>query len=515
MDLPREPRGSDLLAERVTATPTATALIHAEDGDQWTYAELDEAVERTAGRLAAFGIGEGDRIGLLAENRPVFVRLLYATMRIGAVLVPMDPSRSTGKLTALLEQAGLTALFCTSSTSDDTVAAATEATIESTEPLPVVTIDADHSMTTLADREPAEVDRVEPTVETVRLVLFTSGTTGTPKSVRLTVGNLRASAIASGLRLGVDPADRWLAPLPAYHMGGLAPHLRSTLYGTTAILQPAFDAQRTLDTIETYDATCLSLVPTALRRLLDAGGDEIPDLRFVLCGGAPTPSDLVERCEQAGLPVCPTYGMTETTSQIATPTPEEAREYTDTVGRPLLWTDITILDDDGGTPVPTGDRGEIVVDGPTVTPGYDDPDATVEAFGEHGFLTGDVGYRDQAGRLWVTGRTDDAIVTGGENVYPGPIAEALRSHSAVLDAAVVGLEDPEWGERVAALVVPDVPDSDGLDRAELRAVVREQRPDHEVPKTIATTRQLPRTPSGTLDRPTIRSKLDEPRDESA
>jgi O-succinylbenzoic acid--CoA ligase len=511
MNLPSEPQGSDLLAERAATTHMKTALVRTTDGERWSYGDLDAAVERTTGQLAALGIESGDRIALLSENRLEFLQTVFATMRLGAVLVPLDVQRSTPELVGQLERAQPTLLLCTARTAEAALEAATDATIEAHDGVSVVSLDEGGQVTTLQEQEPATVQRASPDAETVRLLLFTSGSTGEPKAVRLTAGNLRASAIASAMRLGVSPGDRWLSPLPAYHMGGLAPFLRSTLYGTTALLQPEFDAEATLAALREHDATCLSLVPTAVTRLLDAAAAGLPELRFLLCGGAPTPQELVDRCDRLDVPLCPTYGMTEAASQIATASPEEARTHEGTVGRPLLWTDVTIVDEDG-QPIPGGETGELVVDGPTVTPGYDDPDTTDAAFGEHGLHTGDLGYRDEAGRLWITGRLDDRIVTGGENVDPEVVAEAVRAQESVANAAVVGLDDPEWGEQVAALVVPvEVESAAGevdIDTDALREKLRDRLADYECPKTIATTASLPRTASGTVDRDAVRSRLD-------
>jgi O-succinylbenzoic acid--CoA ligase len=508
MELSREPQASDLLAERSAVTPTQTALVRTTDGEHWTYADLDTAVDRTAGQLVALGIESEDRIALLAENRVEFLWVVFAAMRLGAVLAPLDVKRSPSELAVQLDRVAPTVVLCTAETADMAVEAATEATIASRDPIPVVSLDSAGSTTMLQEREPATVERASPDAGTVRFVLATSGSTGEPKAVRLTAGNVRASALASAMRLGVAPDDRWLSPLPAYHMGGLAPALRSTLYGTTAILQPEFEAEATLAALREYDATCLSLVPTALSRLLDVADGGLSALRFVLCGGAPTPPALVERCARRDVALCPTYGMTEATSQIATASPEEARSHEGTVGRPLLWTDVTIVSEDG-EPVSTGESGELVVDGPTVTPGYDDPATTEAAVGDYGLHTGDLGYRDEAGRLWITGRLDDRIVTGGENVDPEVVRRALCAQDSIATAAVVGLDDPEWGEQVAALVVPADSEAACVDRDALQDSLRARLADYECPKTIATAASLPRTASGTVDRDEVRSRLTE------
>jgi len=199
--------------------------------------------------------------------------------------------------------------------------------------------------------------------------------------------------------------------------------------------------------------------------------------------------------------------MTETASQIATATPTEIDTYEGTVGQPLLFTDVSVVDETGTTVGPD-EEGELVVSGPTVTPGYLDEANTASAFGERGLHTGDVGYRDADGRLWILNRRSDRIVTGGENVDPGAVVAVLRSHPRVADAAVIGLADEEWGERVAALVVPDPEiDSDGRLEQSLLAHCDDRLAGFKRPKTIGFADELPRTASGTVDRDAVRDRL--------
>jgi O-succinylbenzoic acid--CoA ligase len=304
-----------------------------------------------------------------------------------------------------------------------------------------------------------------------RTVILTSGTAGEPKPVGLTAANHEASAIASAWNLGVDPGDRWLCCLPLWHVGGLAIPIRSAIYGTTAVLHDGFDAARVREEIESGEVTLVSLVSTMLRRLIDAGMGEWPGLRAALVGGGPVPSDLLEWAAETGFPLLQTYGMTETASQIVTG------------DRPLLGVELRIADD-----------GEILVRGPMVAPG---------SLAEDGWLhTCDRGRLDRNGRLHVEGRMDDVIVTGGENVAALEVEEALLSHPAVSDAAVVGRPDPEWGEAVTAYVVA----TDGASDEDLIAHARERLAPHKVPKAIHRRDELPRNAAGKL----VRRSLGQP-----
>ncbi len=505
---PLEWPARDLLSHRVDATPQRTALIDADEGTQWTYREFDRRVEAAVAALEREGIGRGDRVGTLLDTRPAFAVLVFAAMRRGATLVPFHARETVPELVSKASRTDLAALVCgreTESTALEvargldeapTLRSVDEPTDGAVSPVPTSPETGENTAS-----EPASLAR-----EDTAVIMFTSGTTGRPKGVRLTVGNLVASATASALRLGVDPDDRWLCCLPMFHMGGLAPVLRSTLYGTTVVIQRAFDPAETARVIEREAVTGVSLVPTMCKRLLEVGWEPTDALRFVLLGGAPASESLLERCRERNVPVYPTYGMTETASQIATATPEETATHEGTVGQPLVNTDVTIVDEEG-QPVETGVPGEIVVSGPTVTPGYLEAEHTESAVSDRGLRTGDIGRRDEDGRLWILNRRSDRIVTGGENVDPGEVIEVLRSHPNVADASVVGLADPEWGERVAALVVPA--EDGALEPESILAHCEDRLAGFKRPKTVAVADALPRTASGTVDREAVRDRLRE------
>ena len=289
------------------------------------------------------------------------------------------------------------------------------------------------------------------------LTVRTSGSTAEPKEVELTYGNWLWSALGSAVALGHPASERWLCALPLTHVGGLSILLRSVIAATTVLLHERWNTEAVLLGLD--DATIVSLVPTTLQRLLDAGLREPPALRHALLGGAPIPPALLERAREAGVPVTPTYGLTEACSQVATD------------GVPLFCTRVE-LDGDG----------EILVSGPTVAGG--------------GMLrTGDLGRWAGDGRLEVVGRKADTIITGGENVAPAEVEAVLEQHPAVAEAAVHGRPDPEWGEAVVATVVL----SGEATADELRAYAAERLDGFKVPKAITTrTARLPRTASGKL-----------------
>ena len=297
-------------------------------------------------------------------------------------------------------------------------------------------------------------------------VMHTSGTTAAPKRVPLTAENFLASALGSAVALGLDQDERWLCPMPLTHVGGLSIPIRSAIYATTAVLHGRFDAEAVLNELmdPARRITLVSLVPTMLARLLDAGLEQPPTLRWALLGGGPSAPSLLERARSAGVPVAPTYGMTEACSQIAT------------FGWPLPGVDLRTS------------RGEVKVRGAIVSP---------DAVDECGWLhTGDLGEFDERGRLMITGRNADTIVTGGENVAPAEVEATLLEHPAVVDAAVHPRTDPEWGEAVVATVVL----RDGISIApdELRDHCAARLAGFKVPKAVEFADRLPRTASGKL-----------------
>jgi len=428
-------------------------------------------------------------------------------MRLGATAVPLNVRETTDTLCLQASRANLLTLVCERETESTTLEIASELalscwSVDDPTADTIEWLEGAAAETVIDEPDTREVDPATLEDDDEVIVMFTSGTSGEPKGVRLTIGNLLASATASAFRLGLERGDRWLCCLPTYHMGGLAPVIRSTLYGTTAVVQRRFDAERTAACLDRYDITGVSLVPTMCTRLLEAGWRPPETLRFVLLGGAAASSELLERCFDRGVAVYPTYGMTETASQIATATPEQAQQHDGTVGQPLAFVDVTILGTDG-TPVERGEFGDLVVSGPMVTPGYLEDRHTEAAFVDGGLRTGDTARQDEAGRLWIGGRRDDRIVTGGENVDPEAVAEILRDHPDVDDAAVVGLDDPEWGERVGALVVSARP----LEVDSLRSHWEGRLADFKRPKTVAMADELPRTASGTVDREAVRDRL--------
>lgn len=495
------PIAADWLRARAQASPTALALQAS--GQATTFGQLDEQVTRFCGFLRQAGIGPGNHVGLLMPNAPAAVVAILALARLGAVLVPLNSRLTPAELAWQMRRADCAHLLC----ADERAAVGREAAA-GLAPAHLLPAGGDEFQRWLTAQPPAthEAPAERPTLQAI---VFTSGTTGFPKGAMITYANHFWSAVGSAFKLGVRPDDRWLACLPLYHVGGLAILWRSCLYGTAVILHDGFNVPAILDSLADDGVTLISLVPTTLQRLLDAGltAAAAPSLRLILLGGAAADETLLAAAEAAGLNVAVSYGLTEAASQVATLLPAEARAKPGSAGRPLLFSRIDVVDD-AGRPLAANTPGEIVVSGPTVMAGYyRDPAATAAALRDGRLYTGDAGYLDLDGDLWLLDRRGDLIVSGGENVYPAEVERVLRAHPAVASACVAGLPHAVWGRQVAAMVV--LKDKAILTESELLAHCRKQLAGYKLPRHIAFVDALPLTGSGKVQRAAVAQRLAE------
>lgn len=479
----------DWLTARARRTPEALALSW--QGQWWRYGALAREVESVAAALARLGVAPGEHVAVLLPNGPPYVRLIHALARLGAVLVPLSRRLTPLELAWQVQHAGCGLLVY-----DEQTAAQARALANGG----IVAVDAS---TLLGAEDDAPPPRFDP--DELQAIVFTSGTTGRPKGAMLTFANHLWSATASAFRLGLQREDRWLSCLPLYHVGGLAVLLRSCLYGTAVVLQDGFDVMAYNESLDRDGVTLTSLVPTMLVRLLPTRAQWPQSLRLVLLGGAATTPDLAARCAEASVPIATTYGLTEAASQVATMMPEEARRKPGCVGKPLMFTELRIVDEAGAS-LAAGEIGEVVVSGPTVMRGYyGDAQATAGALVDGELHTGDAGYLDADGDLWLVQRRSDVIVTGGENVYPAEVEQALREHPDVCDACVVGVPDAEWGQRVAAMVALEA--DAALSEEALLAYCRQRLAGYKLPRRVALVEALPLTASGKVARAEVQEEM--------
>ena len=479
------------LSEQAQNQPQKLALVCGDQ--QWTYGELADEARRWAALFeTCVGDAGAERIALCGPNRAQSVFAAHGAWWCGASVVGLHHRATKAELEAQLGQI-----------EPSLVIGADEVDVG---PWPSMSWSeaGRRARDMTADLAPRAV---EP--DQVMTILFTSGSSGRPKAVPLTVSNHLASAQATAERLDVGQGDRWLCCLPLCHIGGLAIVIRCAVYGATVELMEDFDAEVVLERLAKRPVTMASFVPTMLVRILQRAGEEVnSQLRCVLIGGGAIGNKLLARARKANIPVVSTYGMTEATSQITTLSPTAPPRYLHTAGRPLSGVEVEIRDD-SGAPVETSESGEvgaIFVRGATITPGY--LDAENKRDESQWFETGDFGHIDEEGRLVIDPRRGERIVSGGENVDPRQVEAVLLDCDQVADVAVVGVDDPTWGQVVAALVVAsDKEQQDELDFDKLAKACRRELAPFKVPRRWASIHKIPRTVSEKTKRDEVRRYL--------
>ena len=463
------------IARRAAAAPDRPALGRA--GGGWlTRGELDVATTVVAGRLHQAGLRSGDRVAFSAAASLPLVVAYLAALRLGLVVVPVNPAYSERELGHVIGDAEPRAAVV-----DDRDRAASVRRAAGSDVL-VVGPEVD-----LPDGAPPALDQGGPEEEA--LICYTSGTTGSPKGAVLSHGNLLAGAEAVRLAWRWDEADRLVLALPLFHVHGLCIGLNGTLLtGASAVLVPRFEAGAVLDAAADHDATLFFGVPTMYARLADSPrAAELGRLRLCVSGSAPLPAALFERlAELSGQRVLERYGLTETLMNVSNPYDGERRPGT--VGLPLPGVSLRLASD-----------GEVLVRGPSVFTGYwHDPDATAAGFDPEGwFRTGDLARFDERGYLRIEGRSKELVISGGYNVHPREVEEVLLTHPGVAEAAVTGTPSEEWGEVVTAWVVPDGPPP-ATD--ELIAFAAEHLAPYKRPRLIHYLDALPRNALGKVQR---------------
>lgn len=472
---------------RAALTPDAPALEDA--AGTWNFAELADRAQRGAAFVTAVA-GSGDApVALLLEGDARFAAWFHAVVLAGRAALPLNLRLTVRELASQLSQARASCLLgATGDARLDELRAR----------LPALPVVAAPALDTLP-RDPAMRNAARPDADAVCAVLYTSGTSGRAKGACLTRENFHASARAAEDRLGAVVHRRWLACMPLYHVGGLSILMRSVQFGGAVRLHPHFDAAAVSDALDGGDIAGVSLVPTMLSRLLaHRGARPAPrGLETLLLGGAAAAPELVARALAAGYPVCPTYGLTEATSQVATAAPPPTGAVATSPMLPLAGTELRIVAD--GRELATGEPGEILVRGPTVMHGYlHDRESTAHTLRDGWLHTGDIGFLDAAGGLRVLDRRDDLVVSGGENVYPAEVEAVLLEHPDVKDAGVTGIADADLGTRVVAWVVLKAGRSAGL--ASLERHCRQRLAGYKQPREFRCVAELPRNAAGKLQR---------------
>lgn len=488
------------LEKRAALTPQRVALIGA--GNRMTFGELREQARAWAFRLATRGVADGDRVAVLCRNGLHVPVIMHALSYLGAVLVPLNTRLTVYEMEYQIRDAECRALIY-----DPEFEPFAAQLGERETGLAGIRSDELRSNEPVSHSAPLKEELDEHDLHSI---MYTSGTTGRPKGVLLSYRNHWASAVGSVLNLGLTERDVWLAAVPLFHISGLSILMRSVIYGMPVVVHERFDPVEANRAICEQGVTIVSVVSNMLQRMIDALGDgRYPaSFRCMLLGGGPAPLPLLERCRAMGIPVMQTYGMTETASQVATLPAEYMMSKLGSAGKPLFVCELRIVRD--GEPVPPGIEGEIEVRGPNVTSGYlKRPEATEAALRDGWFATGDLGYVDEDGFLYVLDRRQDLIISGGENVYPAEIEATLLGHPAIAEAGVTGVPDPVWGQVPVAFVV--MREGAEFSEQEIRDFCARRLARYKVPAKIQAVDSLPRNASNKLLRSELRKLLAEDR----
>lgn len=497
--------------------PRNTAVIY--EGQELDYSEFAARVEEYAKAFSASGIRRGDRIAYLGMNSSTFLLTMMAAWWVGAIFEPFNFRLAPREVEGLIVKSTPTVLI---------VEPCHQEVVEKLgdlggHPVQLVLVDNDRAVpvqTEVAERwtlltgflqAGAETSLGAPVAATdddLAILMFTSGTTGEPKGVQLTFGNLWWNSVNVDSLVDTRRGDVNLAVAPLFHIGALnALTIRLLVRGGVTVIRRNFDPRQTLRDIEEYRVSQAFLVPaqlSAMQQTAEFQACDISSLRALICAGAPVPPVLLKQYEVKGVPVQQAWGLTET-SPFATYLPSELTFLkAGSCGIPMPYTEVRIVDpfslEDVRQP---GETGEMWVRGPNVTSGYwNNPEATASAFHNGWFRTGDIGYQDEDGYFYIVDRLKDMIITGGENVYPAEVERALMEFPGVIDVAVVGVKDSQWGESIVAVMscqngsVPTV--------EEVREFTGKYLARYKLPKRLILTGTVPRNGSGKLDKPSIR-----------
>lgn len=482
-------------ASRSALTPKRRALTF--EGVTWSYQELQHRIDCLATHLQLGGVGHRDRVGFLGLNQPAFFEALFATSRLGAIFVPLNFRLTGPELSFIICDAGIHTLIADGPHRGviDSIRGGvgvhrflSEEAADGWEPL--------HPGTQpLTDAEPLDADDVA-------LIMYTSGTTGQPKGAMLTHANLWWNNTNAMHQMDIVEDDVTLVVAPLFHIGGLnVTTLVTWQRGGEVVLHRSFDPSACVEDIPRYGVTTMFGVPAMflfLSQLPSFNDADLTTLRMLVCGGAPVPEPLIKLYNGRGIPINQGYGLTETAPMVSFLSPESALAKVGSAGRPGLFSEVRLADEDNRPVTEPRVHGEVCTRGPNVMKGYwQRPEATAAAIDVEGwFHTGDVGYLDEEGFLYIADRVKDMVITGGENVYPAEVEGVLHECPGVADVAVIGLPDERWGEKVVAVVVPDAGADVTLEG--IRAYAGERLARYKLPTQVETIDVLPRNPAGKI-----------------
>ncbi|MCT7356175.1 AMP-binding protein [Streptomyces sp. 15-116A] len=502
--------------DRAVATwPDREALVDVPSGRRWTYAEFGARVEELASALLASGIAKGDRVGIWAINCPEWVFVQYATARIGAIMVNINPAYRTHEVEYVLKQSGVRLLIASLSHKSSDYRAMAEEVRGSCPELREVVYIGDPSWEALIARATPDPAYPDLSCDDPINIQYTSGTTGFPKGATLSHHNILNNGYFVGELIAYTEQDRVCIPVPFYHCFGMVMgNLAATSHGACMVIPaPSFDPAATLRAVQQERCTSLYGVPTmfiAELNLPDFADYDLSSLRTGIMAGSPCPVEVMKRVvaemHMAEVSIC--YGMTETSPvSLQTRRDDDLEHRTGTVGRVLPHIEVKIVDPATGVTRPRGTAGELCTRGYSVMLGYwEEPGKTAEAIDAGRWMhTGDLAVMREDGYVEIVGRIKDMIIRGGENIYPREIEEFLYGHPKIRDVQVVGVPHERYGEEVLACVIPRDP-ADPPTLEELRAYCDGRLAHYKIPSRLQILDSFPMTVSGKVRKVELRER---------
>ena len=480
-------------AQRAKRSSEQRALVF--ESREWTYRQMQAEIEACAARLAANGVKRGDRVAFLGLNQPMFFFVMFATLRLGGIFVPLNFRLTGPELAFMIEDCAASALVV-----DEQLAPTLAPTRDKLKSLKAW-LPAEYAER-WAPNAPSTVAAVRTNDDDVAMIMYTSGTTGRPKGAMLTHANFWWNNANGMHALDALAADVTLTAAPIFHIGGLnVTTLTAFQKGACVVLHRAFDPGRALAEIAAHKVTTMFGVPAMFLFMSQHPAfpqADLSSLRLLIVGGAPCPEPVIRAYLARGVSMQQGYGLTETAPMVSFLGPEYSLSKLGSSGKTPLFCEVKIVDAAGAEVARPGEQGEILVKGPNVTPGYWGlPDATAKAIDKDGwFHTGDAGFLDEDGFLTISDRIKDMIISGGENVYPAEVESALMRHPAIAEVAVIGAPDPQWGEMIVAIAA--LKPGASLDVEALRTFAGESLARYKLPRRLEFVPALPRNATGKI-----------------
>jgi fatty-acyl-CoA synthase len=488
-------------ARRARMTPQRTAIVH--EATAHTYAELAQRVTRLAHVLRGLGVGRGDRVAYLGPNHPALAETLFASGLLGAVFVPLNTRLAVPELAYNLEDSGAETLLWAPESGQPVAELRELAKVRE-----YLAVGDDYEqLLAAADHTPLD----EPVgLDDVCMIQYTSGTSGRPKGVMLSHGNVAWNCYNILLDVDVSSDEVSLVSAPMFHTAALNQlFLPTVLKGGTSVLMSSFDVERAFDLIAGQRVSWMFGVPTMFLAMAQSPRWDDADLssvRILMCGGAPVPESLIHTYQERGLVFLQGYGLTETSPGALFLRTADSVRKAGAAGTPCFFTDVRVVRPDGAE-VAAGEIGEVVIEGPNVSSGYWQlPDATEAAFADDGwFRSGDAAVVDDEGYVTIVDRVKDMFISGGENVYPAEIEHLIHTHPDVVDCAVIGVADERWGEVGRAIVA--LRDGATATGADILDLLSGRIAKYKIPKSVVLVDALPRNATGKLLRARLRERF--------